>query len=106
HYLGEILTRESLDDIKKFLGDSSALVRSQAAAALAGFPPGHWMKELLTLANEPVRGVRISATQHLASVPKEIQEKNTYEPGQEFLDFLHLQSDISTGNIALGDYYY
>jgi len=110
HYLGEILTPESLADIRKFLGDSSALVRSRAAASLVNFPPANWVGDLSPLLNDRVRGVRISAAQTFTAAPKEVLEKyNMVFSGQsqkELLDFLHLQADFTTGNIALGDYYY
>jgi len=110
NYLGEILTEESVNAIRKYLKDSSALVRYQAVTSLSNFPPERWVSDVSTLLKDPVRAVRTSAANSLSGVPQNIFDKSSLtdfaSAHQELMSFLHNQSDFATGNIMLADYYF
>ena len=110
NYMGEMVSEKSLNAIKKFLYDTSAVVRNQAVTSLANFPPQQWIRDAEPLLQDPVRGVRIAAANTLSGLPEDAFDTNKYpafaSANKELLDFLHNQSDFSTGNVSLGDYYY
>jgi len=109
-YLGEIVTEESLNAIKDFLNDSSALVRNEVISSFSNFPTDRWANAVAPLLKDPVRAVRISAANALSGLSQSGFDKTKMESfasaHQELMEYLHLQSDFTVGNIALGDYYY
>ena len=69
NYMGEIASEESLNAIKKFLRDTSAMVRNQAVTSLANFPSHLWIGDAQPLLKDPVRGVRIAAAAARRNLP-------------------------------------
>ena len=110
NYLGQIASEESMNAIKDFLHDSSAIVRNEAVSSFSNFPPERWVSNVTPLLNDPVRAVRVSAANALSGV-----SQTEFDPNQitsfasahsELMEFLHLQSDFAVGSVGLGDYYY
>ncbi len=103
NYLGDLSSSESIATIKKYLNDSSALVRQQSAVALGNLLGGNAANDLAPLLNDPVRGVRVSAARAMSgtnavSIPPTVND--------ELKNFMHLQADYTTGSLMLADYYY
>ncbi len=108
NYLGELVTEESLSQIKQFLSDSNAMLRHEAVTAVTNFPAERWSNEVGKLLNDPVRAIRIAAANSLSIAPGLIDynRQSMYASAtNELLQFLHFQSDFSTGSIMLADYY-
>lgn len=108
-YLGSIPTQFSLNVILARLASKEAQIRFQALRSLASFPVESWRDAVGPLLSDKVRAVRIAAADLYITVPAE-QISSQYAKAfssakMELEKSLRYQTDFSTGNVMLADYY-
>ena len=108
-YLGSIPTQTSLNIILARLSSKEAQVRYRALRSLASFPAESWMQAVGPLLSDKVRAVRIAAADLYITIPKEqvpsLFAKAFGSAQVELEQSLRYQTDFSTGNVMLADYY-
>ncbi|MBP6759700.1 MAG: tetratricopeptide repeat protein, partial [Flavobacterium sp.] len=108
-YLGSIPTQTSLNTILGRLASKEAQIRYRALRSLASFPVESWRDAVAPLLSDKVRAVRIAAADLYIVVPME-QIPSQYAKAfslakAELEKSLIYQTDFSTGNVMLADYY-
>jgi tetratricopeptide (TPR) repeat protein len=108
-YLGSIQTQTSLNTILARLASKEAQIRYRALRSLASFPVENWQKAVGPLLSDKVRAVRIAAADLYITIPSNQIPENYTKPFAaaqiELEKSLRYQTDFSTGNIMLADYY-
>ncbi len=108
-YLGSIPTQTSLNTILARLASKEAQIRYRALRSLASFPVESWMEAVGPLLSDPVRAVRIAAADLYITIPSNqvpTQYGQAFSSAQiELEKSLRYQTDFSTGNVMLADYY-
>lgn len=108
-YLGSILTQTSLNTLLRSLNHKNAQVRYRTLRSLANFQPSSWIMAIGPLLSDKVRAVRIAAADLYITIPKE-QIPSQYvaffkSAQKELKNYLYYQTDFSSGNVMLADYY-
>jgi tetratricopeptide (TPR) repeat protein len=108
-YLGNIQTQTSLKTLLARLASKEAQIRYRALRSLASFPAESWREAVGPLLSDKVRAVRIAAADLYITIPAE-QIPNQYAKAfslaqKELEQSLIYQTDFSTGNVMLADYY-
>ena len=108
-YLGSIPTPSSLNTILARLTSKEAQIRYRALRSLASFPIQSWQEAVGPLLSDKVRAVRIAAADLYITVPAEqipSQYAKAFSSAKVELEkSLRYQTDFSTGNVMLADYY-
>jgi Tfp pilus assembly protein PilF len=108
-YLGSIPTRTSLNTILARLDSKEAQIRYRALRSLASFPSENWREAVGPLLSDKVRAVRIAAADLYITLPAgqvSAQYAKAFSSAQiELEKSLRYQTDFSTGNVMLADYY-
>jgi tetratricopeptide (TPR) repeat protein len=103
--LDRIVSAEQLNHLRALLRDSDPLVRRAAAEAYAGAPPQVRL-DLMPLLNDPVRDVRLAATQTLATAPAQAfdaQARHRLDRGiEEYIASQRSNSDRPEAHHNLG----
>jgi len=108
-YLGSIQTQTSLNTLLARLPSKEAQIRYRALKSLASFPSENWITPVGPLLSDKVRAVRIAAADLYITIPSE-QVPSEYAQSfakskMELEKSLRYQTDFSTGNVMLADYY-
>ena len=108
-YLGNIPTQTSLNTILARLASKEAQIRYRALRSLASFPVETWKDAVAPLLADKVRAVRIAAadlyiTVPVAQIPSQYAKAFSLAKA-ELEKSLIYQTDFSTGNVMLADYY-
>jgi tetratricopeptide (TPR) repeat protein len=108
-YLGSLPTQTSLKTILGRLASNDAQNRYRALRSLASFPAESWIDAVGPLLSDKVRAVRIAAADLYIIIPRD-QVRPEYEKAfsaaqAELEKSLRFQTDFSTGNVMLADYY-
>ena len=108
-YLGSIQTQTSLNTILARLASKEAQIRYRALRSLASFPAESWIEAVGPLLSDKVRAVRIAAADLYITIPSNQipanYSKSFVEAQMELEKSLRYQTDFSTGNVMLADYY-
>ncbi len=108
-YLGSIPTPTSLNTILARLASKEAQIRYHALRSLATFPAENWIEAVGPLLSDKVRAVRIAAADLYITIPSNQIPENysqAFTAAQTELEkSLRYQTDFSTGNVMLADYY-
>ncbi len=108
-YLGSIQTQNSLNTILGRLSSNDAQNRYRALRSLASFPAENWINVVGPLLSDKVRAVRIAAADLYIQIPStQIPSNYTEAFSLAKIDLeksLRFQTDFSTGNVMLADYY-
>lgn len=108
-YLGSIPTQSSLKTVLARLTSKDAQIRYRALRSLASFPVESWREAVGPLLSDKVRAVRIAAADLYVAVPVEQipgQYAKAFSVAKAELEkSLRYQTDFSTGNVMLADYY-
>lgn len=108
-YLGSIQTQTSLNTILARLASRDAQIKYRALRSLALFPAESWMEAVGPLLSDKVRAVRIAAADLYIIIPSNQIPANyskAFAAAQiELEKSLRNQTDFSTGNVMLADYY-
>lgn len=108
-YLGSIQTQTSLNTILARLASRDAQIKYRALRSLASFPAESWMEAVGPLLSDKVRAVRIAAADLYIIIPSNQIPANyskAFAAAQiEMEKSLRYQTDFSTGNVMLADYY-
>lgn len=109
-YLGSITTQTSLNTLLSCLKSKDAQVRYRALRSLSNFPVSGWISAVGSLLTDKVRAVRIAAADLYITIPIE-QIPSQYaaafsSANAELKNYLTYQTDFSTGNVMLADYYF
>lgn len=108
-YLGSIQTQTSLNTILARLASKEAQIRYRALRSLASFPTENWIEAVGPLLSDKVRAVRIAAADLYITIPSNQISENYRIPFAaaqiELEKSLRYQTDFSTGNVMLADYY-
>ena len=108
-YLGSIPTQSSLNTILARLASKDSQNRYRALRSLASFPSENWIEAVGPLLSDKVRAVRIAAADLYISIPSNQIPSNyskAFALAQiELEKSLRYQTDFSTGNVMLADYY-
>ncbi|WP_304197048.1 tetratricopeptide repeat protein [Flavobacterium alvei] len=108
-YLANIQTETSLNTLLARLASKEAQIRYRALRSLASFPSDRWIEVVGPLLSDKVRSVRIAAADLYITIPRE-QLPSQYEKAFSLAQIeleksLRYQTDFSTGNVMLADYY-
>jgi tetratricopeptide (TPR) repeat protein len=108
-YLGSIPTPTSLNTLLGRLSSKEAQIRYRALRSLASFPTDSWSDAVGPFLSDKVRAVRIAAADLYIGIPVE-QVPSQYATALSFAkkeleESLLYQTDFSTGNVMLADYY-
>lgn len=108
-YLGQIQTQTSLNTLLARLKSRDAQNRYRALKSLGSFSGSSWTDAVGPLLSDNVRTVRIAAadlyiTLPEGSIPKKYVKKFV-DARKELEASLLFQTDFSTGNVMLADYY-
>ena len=108
-YLGSIQTQTSLNALLARLASKEAQIRYRALRSLASFPTENWQEAVGPLLSDKVRAVRIAAADLYITIPRG-QVPSQYEKAFSLAQIeleksLRYQTDFSTGNVMLADYY-
>ena len=91
------------------LASKEAQIRYRALRSLASFPAESWMEAVGPLLSDKVRAVRIAAADLYITIPVNQIPANyakSFSSAQiELEKSLRFQTDFSTGNVMLADYY-
>lgn len=108
-YLGSIPTQTSLNTLIARLTSKEAQIRYRALRSLASFPSESWREAVGPLLSDKVRAVRIAAADLYITIPVNQIPANSSkafaEAQMELEKSLRYQTDFSTGNVMLADYY-
>jgi tetratricopeptide (TPR) repeat protein len=108
-YLGSMPTQTSLNTILARLPSKEAQIRYRALRSLSSFPAENWREAVGPLLSDKVRAVRIAAADLYITIPREqvpSQYAQAFSSAQiELEKSLRYQTDFSTGNVMLADYY-
>jgi len=108
-YLGSIPTQSSLNTILARLASKDSQNRYRALRSLASFPSENWIEAVGPLLSDKVRAVRIAAADLYITIPSNQVPSNyskAFALAQiELEKSLRYQTDFSTGNVMLADYY-
>ena len=108
-YLGSIPTQSSLNVILARLASNDSQNRYRALRSLASFPSENWIEAVGPLLSDKVRAVRIAAADLYITIPSNQVPSNyskAFALAQiELEKSLRYQTDFSTGNVMLADYY-
>lgn len=108
-YLGSIQTQTSLNTILARLSSRDAQIKYRALRSLASFPAESWMEAVGPLLSDKVRAVRIATADLYIIIPSNQIPANyskAFAAAQiELEKSLRYQTDFSTGNVMLADYY-
>jgi len=108
-YLGSIQTQTSLNTILARLASKEAQIRYRALRSLASFPAENWIEAVGPLLSDKVRAVRVAAADLYITIPATQIPENYTKPFAaaqiELEKSLRYQTDFSTGNVMLADYY-
>lgn len=108
-YLGSIQTQTSLNTILARLASKEAQIRYRALRSLSSFSTENWIEAVGPLLSDKVRAVRIAAADLYISIPSNQIPENYRIPFAgaqiELEKSLRFQTDFSTGNVMLADYY-
>jgi tetratricopeptide (TPR) repeat protein len=108
-YLGSVQTQSSLNTILARLPSKDAQIRYRALRSLASFPSENWREAVGPLLSDKVRAVRIAAADLYIMLPAgqvPTQYAKAFSLAQKELEqSLIYQTDFSTGNVMLADYY-
>ena len=108
-YLGNIQTQTSLNTLLARLASKEAQIRYRALRSLASFPAESWRDAVGPLLSDKVRAVRIAAADLYITLPSgqvPSQYAQAFSSAQiELVKSLRYQTDFSTGNVMLADYY-
>lgn len=110
YYLGQILTEQAQDAIRKALNHQEAWIRFQALNALSTQPMPNWLNEAAPLLADEVLAVRIAAARLFHSTEAHLYLSNsradTYQSAlQEYQDYLQLQADFAVGSMQWADFH-
>ncbi|CAN1559747.1 NrfA-like domain containing protein [Flavobacteriaceae bacterium] len=108
-YLGSIPTQTSLNALLARLPSKEAQIRYRALKSLASFSAENWINPVGPLLSDKVRAVRIAAADLYITIPSgqvPSQYAQAFAAAQiELEKSLRYQTDFSTGNVMLADYY-
>ncbi|WP_366182668.1 tetratricopeptide repeat protein [Flavobacterium ovatum] len=108
-YLGSIQTNSSLKTLLECLHQPDAQVRYRTLRSLNNFEYSTWINNVGPLLTDKVRAVRIAAADLYIGIPVDKIPSNWTEDfalaQKELKDYLYYQTDFSTGNVMMGDYY-
>jgi tetratricopeptide (TPR) repeat protein len=109
-YLGQIQTQTSLNTLLARLKSKDAQNRYRALKSLASFSGSSWIDAVGPLLSDKVRAVRIAAADLYITIPVE-QIPSQYSAAfalanKELKSYLIYQTDFSSGNVMLADYYF
>ncbi|PWU03031.1 MAG: hypothetical protein C5B52_04175 [Bacteroidetes bacterium] len=109
HYLGSILTPNSLKIILDNLTDANAQIRYRAVTSLASFPFENWRDRVGPLLSDKVKAVRIASANLFITIPSsqipEAFQSAFASAKNELQNYLQSQLDFPVGNVMLADYY-
>jgi Tfp pilus assembly protein PilF len=108
-YLGNIPTQSSLNTLLARLVSKEAQIRYRALRSLSSFPAESWRDAVGPMLSDKVRAVRIAAADLYITIPA-AQIPSQYAKAfslakVELEKSLIYQTDFSTGNVMLADYY-
>ncbi|SFS74584.1 Tfp pilus assembly protein PilF [Zhouia amylolytica] len=107
NYTNMSLSEAEVKQLKKFLSDSSALVRNEAVVSYTKFGDTSVVNTIEKLLNDTVRVVRISSAKFIGVYGHERVNSQKFESAhKEFLAFLEMNSDFSTGQEQIAEYKY
>ena len=108
-YLGQIQTQTSLNTLLSRLKSKDAQNRYRALKSLGSFSGSSWTDAVGPLLSDKVRAVRIAAADLYITLPGESIPKKYLKQfvvaKKELEASLLFQTDFSTGNVMLADYY-
>jgi tetratricopeptide (TPR) repeat protein len=108
-YLGSIQTQTSLNTLLARLASKESQIRYRALRSLNSFPVDSWRDAVGPLLSDKVRAVRIAAADLYITIPAEqvpTPFTKAFSLAQTELEkSLRYQTDFSTGNVMLADYY-
>jgi Tfp pilus assembly protein PilF len=108
-YLGNIQTQTSLKTVLGRLASKDAQMRYRALRSLNSFPVESWREAVGPYLSDKVRAVRIAAADLYLLIPAEqipSQYAKAFSSAKDELEkSLRYQTDFSTGNVMLADYY-
>ena len=105
-YSNEALSDAQLNDLLKYLKDSSALVRNEAIKSFEKSPNKSYSKYIESLLKDSVRLNRISAARYFNSVNSLVTEGEPFKAAQkEYLDALDMVSDFAGGQHQIALYH-
>jgi len=100
------LSNDEVSGILLFLNDTSALVRNEAALAIAGTQRKNLQKYIEPLLQDTIRLVRLAAAQYFNELGVVLNNNTAYTNAQkEYLESLDMVSDFAAGQLKLALYY-
>lgn len=105
YYARQVSSREEMESLRRFLNDSSALVRNEAVQAFENFQDTDVSSYIKDLLSDNKRLVRVSSAKYLNSLNIVPAKSSTFEKAQEeYLDFLKMNADFSSGQNQIALY--
>ena len=105
-YSNEVLSDAQLNDLLRFLKDSSAMVRNEAIKSFEKASNPNYSKFIEPLLKDSIRLVRISAARYFNSVNSLVTESEPFKAAQkEYLEALDMVSDFAGGQHQIALYY-
>jgi len=105
-YVNQALSEAQLNDLLKFLKDSSALVRNEAIKGFENAINQDYSKYIEPLLKDSIRLVRISAARYFNSVNSLVTEGEPFKAAhREYMDGLDMVSDFAGGQHQIALYY-
>jgi len=105
-YSNRPLSNENLQDLLKYLKDSSALVRNQAINSFEKAGSQEFSVNIAPLLNDSIRQVRITAARYFNTAQVGENDSLTFKAAQkEYLDAMDINADFAGGQHQLALYH-
>ncbi|WP_303317481.1 multiheme c-type cytochrome [Flavivirga abyssicola] len=104
-YTNNPLSRKEINDVRKFLKDSSILVRNEAVRAFEKIQDKSYHADIEPLLKDSTRLVRITAVKYFNSIGANMVGNNDFNKAEkEYLESLDMSADFASGQHQIGVY--
>ncbi|TGV04558.1 multiheme c-type cytochrome [Flavivirga rizhaonensis] len=104
-YTNNLLSRKEINDVRKFLKDSSILVRHEAVRAFEKIQDQSYHKDIEPLLKDSTRLVRIAAVKYFNSIGANMEGNSDFNKAEkEYLESLDMSADFASGQHQIAVY--
>ena len=104
-YTNNALSHKEINDMRRFLKDSSILVRNEAVRAFEKIRNQNYHADIEPLLKDSIRLVRISAAKYFNSIGANMKGNNYFDKAEkEYLEELDMNADFASGQHQIAIY--
>ncbi len=104
-YTNNSLSHKEINDIRKFLKDSSILVRNEAVRSFEKIRDQNYHADIEPLLKDSIRLVRIAAVKYFTSLGTDMKGNSDFDKAEkEYLEMLDMSADFASGQHQIAVY--